>query len=144
MHIPQKRSRGLTAVQRQDLRNGLLFISPWIIGFSVFLAYPVVMSIYYSLCEFSVLQPPRFVGLENYRQLLNDDVFRQALGNTMFYAAGAIPLGILLAFSIAMLLNTGVKGMPVYRTIYFLPSMVPSIAMACLWLWLFNGSYGII
>src|SRR3954470_3919025 len=124
MQIPPKRPTRLTATQRRDLRNGLLFISPWIVGFSVFLAYPVVMSIYYSLCEFSVLQPPRFIGLENYRQLLSDDVFRQALGNTMYYAAGAIPLGILLAFTISMLLNTGVRGMPVYRTIFFLPSMV--------------------
>jgi multiple sugar transport system permease protein len=146
MNSPQaRRRRGLSPVERRDLRTGLLFISPWILGFSIFLAYPIVMSLYYSLCDFSVLQPPRFIGLENYRQLFQDDVFtRHALPNTVFYALGAIPLGILLALSIAMLLNTGVKGMAVYRTIFFLPSMVPSVALALLWLWIFNGQYGIL
>jgi multiple sugar transport system permease protein len=142
--VPAKSRRGLTRVQREDLRNGLLFISPWIIGFTLFLAYPIVMSVYYSLSDFSVLQPPRFIGMENYRQLFTDDVFLQSLSNTVVYALGAIPLGILLAFSIAMLLNTGVKGMAVYRTIYFLPSLVPSVAMGILWLWIFNGKSGIL
>jgi multiple sugar transport system permease protein len=126
------------------LRNGLLFISPWIVGFSVFLAYPIVASLYYSLCDFSVLQPPRFVGLSNYQQLLGDDVFQKALWNTLVYAAGAIPLGIVVAFTLAMLLNTGVPGMAVYRTVFFLPSLVPSVAMAILWLWIFNGKSGIL
>lgn len=142
--IPPKASRGLSKAEQRELRNGLLFISPWIIGFSVFLAWPIAMSIYYSLCDFSVLQPPRFIGLANYVNLFHDDVFLQALSNTFIYAAGAIPLGIVVALSIAMLLNTSVAGMSVYRTIFYLPSMVPSVATAVLWLWLFNGQYGII
>jgi multiple sugar transport system permease protein len=128
----------------RDLRNGLLFISPWILGFSIFLAYPIGASLYYSLCDFSVLQPPHFVGLANYRELLVDDVFHKALWNTVAYALGAIPLGILVAFSLAMLLNTGVPGMTVFRTIFFLPSLVPSVAMAILWLWIFNGKSGVL
>lgn len=142
--LPAKKRRGLTPTEKRDLRNGLLFISPWIVGFSVFLAYPIAMSIYYSLCDFSVLQPAQFVGLENYRQLLTDDVFHKALYNTVVYALGAIPLGILVAFSLALLLNTGVRGMAVCRTIFFLPSLVPSVAMAILWLWIFNGKSGIL
>ena len=105
------RSRGgLSTSQRRDLRNGLLFISPWIVGFTVFLAYPIASSFYYSLCDFSVLKPPEFIGLGNYRALLNDDVFLKALYNTAFYAVWALPLGIILALAIAILLNTGVKG----------------------------------
>jgi ABC-type sugar transport system permease subunit len=142
--IPPKRRFGLSPLERQNLKTGLLFISPWIIGFCVFLAYPISRSIYYSLCDFSVLQPPRFVGLANYQELAHDDVFQKSLYNTVFYAASAIPLGIILAFSIAMLLNTGVKGMAVYRTIFFLPSLIPSIALAILWMWIFNGKYGIL
>jgi len=138
------RRRGLSRGEWRELLTGLAFISPWIIGFTVFLAYPVVMSLYFSLCDFSVLQPPQFIGFANYRQLLDDDVFRQALVNTATYAAGAIPLGILVALTIAMLLNTGVKGMAVYRTIFFLPSMVPAVALAILWMWIFNGKYGIL
>jgi multiple sugar transport system permease protein len=142
--LPPKRRRGLSRSDWRDLRTGLLFISPWIVGFTFFLAYPIVTSFYYSLCDFSVLQPPQFIGPGNYRELAGDSVFRQALGNTFFYAACAIPLGIVVALALAMLLNTGVKGMAVYRTIFFLPSMVPAIALAILWLWIFNGQYGIL
>lgn len=139
-----KRKRGMTRVEKQDLRNGLLFISPWLVGFCLFLAYPIGMSLYYSLTDFSVLQPPRFVGLTNYRQLVTDDVFLTALGNTMAYALAAIPLSILVALTLAMLLNTGVPGMAVYRTIFFLPSLVPSVAMGILWLLILNGKNGIL
>lgn len=142
--VPPKRLRRMTNLEKQNLRNGLLFISPWIIGFCVFLAYPIGKSLYYSLCDFSVLKPAEFVGLDNYRQLLYDDVFHKALSNTILYALAAIPLGVLTAFAIAMLLNTGVRGMAVYRTIFFLPSLVPSIALAILWMWIFNGKYGIL
>jgi multiple sugar transport system permease protein len=134
----------MTRSERRDLRNALLFVSPWLVGFGVFLAYPIGMSLYYSLCDFSVLQPARFIGLANYRQLAADDVFLQALTNTFIYAAGAIPLSVVLALTISMLLNTGVRGMAIYRTIYFLPSLVPSVAMAILWLWLLNGKNGIL
>jgi len=130
-------------IARRDLRTGLLFVSPWIVGFSAFLAYPIGMSLYYSLCDFSVLRPPRFVGFANYVNLFRDDVFLQALFNTLYYAAGAIPLGILVAFTLALLLNSGVRGMAFYRTIFFLPSLVPAVAMGILWLWLLNGKSGI-
>jgi multiple sugar transport system permease protein len=142
--VPPKRRSALSPAQWRDLRTGLLFISPWIIGFCLFMAYPIGMSIYYSLCDFSVLIPPRFVGLANYRQLFSDDVFLQALSNTVFYALGAIPLGTLLALTLAMLLNTGVRGMAFFRTIFYLPSMVPAVALAILWMWIFNGKYGIL
>jgi len=139
-----KRRRGLSKADRQHLRNGLLFCSPWLIGFSVFLLYPIAASFYYSLTEFSVLQPPAYIGLSNYRELASDNVFWQSIGNTLYYAALALPLGIIVALAIAMLLNTDVKGMTVYRTIYFLPSLVPTVATAILWLWIFNGQYGVL
>ncbi|MBM3459794.1 MAG: sugar ABC transporter permease, partial [Armatimonadetes bacterium] len=144
MATPTSQRQRRARVQRRQLLTGLAFISPWIVGFIVFLAYPIGASFYYSLTDFSVLQPPRFVGLANYQELLGDDVFRQALVNTLFYAAGAIPLGILVALSLAMLLNTGVRGMAVFRTVFFLPSLVPSVALAILWMWIFNGKDGIL
>lgn len=142
--VPPKRSWGLSPLERQNLRNGLLFTSPWLIGFSVFLAYPILQSLYYSFCDFSVLQPPRWVGLDNYRQLFQDDVFLKALVNTVQYAAAAIPLSVLVAFALAMLLNTGVRGLAFYRTVFFLPSLIPSVALAILWLWIFNGQHGVL
>src|SRR6266511_654494 len=139
-----KKRRGLSNLERQHLRNGLLFCSPWLIGFSVFLLYPIIASFYYSLTEFSVLQSPTFIGMANYRELAQDNVFWQSIGNTFYYAAFALPFGMFVALSIAMLLNTDVKGMAVYRTIYFLPSLVPTVATAILWLWIFNVEYGIL
>jgi multiple sugar transport system permease protein len=139
-----KRPRGLSKRDRQHLLNGLLFCSPWLIGFSVFLLYPIMASFYYSLTEFSVLQPPAYIGLTNYRELMADGVFWKGMGNTFYYAALALPLGMMVAIAIAMLLNTDVKGMTIYRTIYFLPSLVPAVATAILWLWIFNGQYGVL
>src|SRR5437868_4916630 len=100
------RAGRFTRAERERLLTGLLFVSPWLAGFSIFLLYPIVSSLYYSLCDFSVLQPPRFIGLDNYAELFADDVFLLALKNTFFYAAFALPLGILLAMTLAMLLNT--------------------------------------
>src|SRR5438093_445359 len=139
-----KKRRGLSNLERQHLRNGLLFCSPWLIGFSVFLLYPIVASFYYSLTEFSVLQSPTFIGMGNYRELWQDNVFWKSIFNTFYYAAFALPFGMIVALSIAMLLNTDVKGMTVYRTIYFLPSLVPTVATAILWLWIFNGEYAVL
>jgi multiple sugar transport system permease protein len=139
-----KHKRGLSPLERQHLQNGLLFCSPWLIGFTLFLLYPIAASFYYSLTEFSVLQTPTFIGLANYQELRQDAVFWKSVSNTFYYAAFALPLGMFVALSIAMLLNTDVKGMAVYRTIYFLPSLVPTVATAILWLWIFNGEFGIL
>jgi multiple sugar transport system permease protein len=134
----------MTKADRRNLRNGLLFCSPWLIGFSVFVLYPIAASVYYSFCEYSVLEPSQWIGLGNYADLLQDDVFWKAVGNTAYYAVLALPLGMFLALTLALLLNTGVRGMAVYRTIFFLPSLVPMIALGVLWLWIFHGTYGIL
>ncbi|MBL7222678.1 sugar ABC transporter permease [bacterium] len=134
----------MTASERRNLRNGLLFISPWVIGFAVFMLYPIVSSLYFSFCDYSVLESPVWIGAENYTELVKDEVFWTSLGNTGYYAGVSLPLGMMLALAVAILLNTQVRGMTVYRTIFFLPSIVPIVAMAILWLWIFNGQYGVL
>ena len=135
----------MTISERRNLRNGLLFISPWIVGFGVFMLYPICASLFFSFCDYSVLEPPVWWGLENYTEMLfHDEVFWTSLGNTAYYAAVALPVGMVVAIAIALLLNTKVRGMTVYRTIFFLPSIVPIVAMAILWLWIFNGQYGVL
>lgn len=129
---------------KRDLRVGLLFASPWILGFAIFLAYPVLASLYYSFTSFSILRPPQGIGLQNYQELASDSVFHQALGNTIVYVLGAVPLSTVIAIALAMLLNTKVKGMSYYRTIFFLPSLVPMVALGTLFLWIFNGDYGLL
>jgi multiple sugar transport system permease protein len=131
--------------QRTQLRNGLLFATPGILGLLLFVVYPILASIYYSFTSYSILQPGRWVGLENYRELLFEDpLFYKTLGNTVYMAVFTIPLSIVFAMTLAMLLNMKVRGQSFYRTIFYLPTIVPFVASSLLWLWIFNPQYGII
>lgn len=132
----------MTPIERRNLRIGLLFVFPWLIGLGVFILYPVLSSLWHGFTDYSVLKPPVFVGLDNFKELAVDAVFRIALGNTLFYAFFYITLGTCMAIATALLLNTGIKGMSLYRTCFFLPSLMPVIASAVLWKWIFNGSSG--
>lgn len=134
----------LTREQKRNLVKGLLFTSPWLIGISIFILYPFLASLYYSFCYYSVLQPPKFIGLFNYKDLLSDPIFWKALGNTFYYVAFMIPLGFVVSLGLAILLNTKVRGMAFYRMIFFIPSLVPMVAGSILWMWIFNGEYGLL
>lgn len=132
------------SVRRTEAKAGYLFAMPWFIGFGVFLAYPILASVYFSFTEYSVLKPPIWVGSENYSALFQDEVFWKTLGNTLFFAALFVPLAAVVAFGLAMLLNTRVRFMAVYRTVFFVPSLVPVVSLVILWMWLFNGEHGLI
>jgi multiple sugar transport system permease protein len=129
--------------ERRDLARGLAFISPWIVGFLAFTLLPVVLSLYYSFCDFSLLQSPAWIGTENYRELFADELFWLSLRNTAYYAAMALPAGLIISLALALLLNAPIRNQAVYRTIIFLPSLVPIVASAMLWLWLFNPQLGL-
>lgn len=129
---------------KRDARVGILFAMPWILGFSIFLAYPLLSSLYFSFTNYSILRSPKFIGASNYIELAHDEVFFTTLKNTLWYVIGAVPLTTVVAIILAMLLNTKVKGMAVYRTMFFLPSLVPMVALGTLFLWIFNGDYGLI
>ena len=134
----------MTRREARNLRNGLLFVTPWIIGVGIFTSYPIVASLWYSLCDYSVLRPPAYIAGDNYAELARDPVFWQSLWNTLFFAVLALPLTSIMALALALLLNTGVRGMPIYRTIFFLPSLTPAVALGILWMWMLNGEYGVI
>jgi multiple sugar transport system permease protein len=132
---------------RTKFRNtakGLAFLSPWLVGFLVFTLTPIVLSLYYSFCDYSLLQRPVWRGLENYKLLFRDEVFYQSLWNTFYYAAMALPAGLLVSLGLALMLNVKIPGQSVYRTVIFLPSLVPTVAASMLWLWLFNSRIGLI
>jgi multiple sugar transport system permease protein len=129
---------------KRDGRIGLLFASPWLLGFLIFQTYPLLASLYYSLTNFSILRPPMFVGLQNYRELAGDQVFGIALKNTMVYVLGAVPVSTVIAIALALLLNTKVRGISLYRTLFFLPSLLPQVALGTLFSWIFNGDYGLL
>ena len=129
---------------RREALAGYVFASPWLIGFCVFLAYPLLASVYFSFCDYSVLKTPVWVGFDNYRQLFKDELFWTSLKNTFYYAAVALPAGLVTALILAMLLNAKAKGMVVYRTIFFIPSLVPQVSLAVLWLWVLDPEHGIV
>ncbi|MBI5092000.1 MAG: extracellular solute-binding protein [Candidatus Hydrogenedentes bacterium] len=135
------RSRGERAaspLQRRENRTGLVFISPWLTGFLVFIAGPMVFSIAISFCDYDVIHPARYVGARNYSRLLgNDPLFWKSLNNTA-YMACALPIGMCVSLLVALLLNTKVKGMSVYRTLFYLPAITPAVAAAVLWYALLN------
>ncbi len=129
---------------RRRLGTGLAFISPWLLGFTAFTVYPVLASLYYSFCDYDVLSRPIWVGLLNYRDMATDSVYWQSLGNTLVFSAISLPLGLVFALSLALLLNQPVRGRGIFRAIYYLPSLVPAIASATVWLWLLNTRNGLI
>jgi len=134
----------MTPREKKSLFAGLAFTSPWMIGLAVFTLYPVAASLFYSFCDYSILKEPVWSGLENYRQLWRDELFWKSLRNTLFYAALSVPLGTIVALSLALLLDQPVRGRGFFRTVFYLPSIVPVVASSMLWLWIFNGQYGLL
>ncbi len=128
----------------RSLLTGLAFISPAIIGFLAFAAWPIIMSLYYSFTNYNVLQPPDFTGLDNYRDLFSDRLFHTSLLNTLYMVVIGLPVHLIFDFFMAVLLATQIRGLSIYRTIFYLPAITPVVAAAIVWLWIFNGQYGIL
>ncbi|HEY5563173.1 MAG TPA: sugar ABC transporter permease [Clostridiaceae bacterium] len=130
--------------KHKDTIAGLLFASPWIIGFLIFTLYPIIISLYYGFTDFSIFKPPIFVGLDNYKALFKDELFIKSLNNTLYMTAFATPINLLFGLGTAMLLNMKIKGMSFYRTIFYIPSIVPQVAATILWVWILNARYGLL
>ena len=153
--IVAERRRRRKGLGRRDWISGYLGISPWLIGFLVFSLGPILFSLIISFCNWDILNEARFTGLDNYEQLLgsytdpatgevidNDAEFWTSLANTGFMVL-SVPLGIALGLAIALLLNSTVRGMAFFRTVYYLPAIVPAVATFLIWLWVFNDQHGI-
>ncbi len=132
-----------TLAQREALLFYML-ITPWIIGFIVFLGYPMLRSFYLSFTDYNLLSPPVWVGLRNYERILNDAAFWQSVKVTLLYALGSVPLGTMIALALAMVLSQKLRGVNIWRTIFFLPSILSSIAVALLWMYVFRPEGGLL
>ncbi len=128
---------------RRNTINGILFALPWIIGLLLFWVYPILASFYYSFNDFNAIQNPQWVGLQNYTTLFKDPEFWISAYNTLYFAVLSIPLAIIFAFGLALLLNVNIRGRFIYRTVYFLPTLVPSVALSLVWIYLFNPATGL-
>lgn len=128
--------------------TGLLFISPWLLGFFLLVVFPFAASLYWSFCDYDLLSPPRFVGTANYErlaeELLAGEKFGRAVWNTAYYAGVSVPLSIALGIGLAVMLSWNVRGQAIYRTILFLPSMLPVVASSILWMWLLDPQRGLV
>jgi multiple sugar transport system permease protein len=128
---------------RREAIEGYLCISPWIIGFVLFSGGPILASAGISLTDWNLLGSAEYVGLENYRALYLDPLFWTAIRVTLIYTAANIPLTIALGFALAVLLNQNVRLIALWRTIFYLPAVVSGVAVALLWLWVFNPELGL-
>jgi multiple sugar transport system permease protein len=138
----------MTAAGKQRLRQnlvGYLFISPWLIGFLAFTAWPFFRSIYLSFTRYNIVTEPKWVGWANYKMLLTEDEhFWKSAWVTVKFAAISVPLAIIAGVALALLLNINVKGITVFRTIFYLPSIVPTVATSVLFIWILNPNIGLI
>lgn len=139
-----RRKRRAISLQQREALAALAFISPWIIGFLVFTAGPMVASLYLSLTEYDILRPPLFVGLENYQKLLTDPRLSMSLKNTFYYTALHVPLVIIVSLGLALILNNVGKASGFFRTAFYLPSITPAVAVGTLWLWILNPRIGLV
>ena len=129
---------------REEL-EAYLFLLPWILGFLVFLAGPLVASLYISLTNYNILQPPQLVGFANFGTMFTEDqLFLKSLRVTAVYTFVSVPLVVVSGYLVALLLNQNVRGLSVWRTIFYLPAVVSGVAVAVMWLWVFNPDAGVV
>jgi multiple sugar transport system permease protein len=124
---------------KREAATGLTLILPWLLGFLIWTAYPVLASLYYSFTSYNVFQPPKWVGIDNYVAILTSDpTFWPSLKLTLLYGALSLPIGLALSLGVAMLLSRNVRGIGIWRTLYYLPAVIPGVAVILLWRWLLS------
>lgn len=128
--------------EARNTRNGFLFALPWILGFLCFSVYPLAASFYYSFTAFNPVTKPRWVGLENFIDVFTDRLVLKGLLNTLFIAFVSTPVNLLVALLLAGIVTKKFKARGVVRTLFFLPSIIPTIAATMVWIWMFDPTYG--
>jgi multiple sugar transport system permease protein len=134
----------MTNATRRNLRNGLLFVSPWIFGFLTLQIYPIFYSLRMSFTEYSGFGDMVDIGLQNFINMLKDDLFWQSAYNTLYYTVLAVPIGVVVAIVIALAMNQKVKEVSVYRAILYIPSILPVFALSLVWVVFLNPKFGLL
>ena len=143
--VPAPRDTLSSRVRRWRLGRyvGFVFVAPWVIAFLCFELIPTAAAFVFSLTDWSVVGEASFIGFANYEEMFfRDRLFEKSLYNTLYYALFAVPLGVVAGFLLALLLNTKVKGQTLFRTFFYLPALIPSVAGAIVWLWIFDTRNG--
>ncbi len=131
-------------LQGREALSFYLFITPWTLGFLAFMLGPILAALALGFTQYDVMLPAKWLGTANFSELIQDPLFRVSLGNTVYIVLLAVPTGMVISFVIALLLNQKVRGMAAYRTGYFIPSIVPAVASAALWLYLLQPQWGLV
>src|SRR5579883_1397466 len=139
----RQRTRWRRGLLFQEAVEGYLMVLPWLLGFLVFTAGPMLASAVLAFTSYDILTPAKFVGLANLSLMLRDPLFLKSLGNTAYYTFIGVPLHVTVALLAALLLNLRRPGINFYRTAYYMPSITPAVANALLWLWIFNPDFGL-
>ncbi|GAA2097080.1 sugar ABC transporter permease [Microlunatus panaciterrae] len=134
----------MTRQARVEARAGYLFLLPNLLGFLIFSLVPIAACLALTFTKWNLILPPAFTGGKNYQQMVSDQLFWKTLGNTAYYTIGAVPIAIFIAFWLALLLNRGMRGVKFFRTIYFLPYVTLTVAIAIVWSWIYNPDLGLI
>ncbi len=132
----------MSRARRRELFYGLLFASPWLLGFVLWTVFPILSSLYYSLTRYDLLSPPVYIGLTNYENLLTDEDFFLVVRNTLWWVVLSAPSGVVAAFLMAVLLNTKMFARSLFRAVFFFPSIVPIIVVSSVWAFVLNIQYG--
>jgi multiple sugar transport system permease protein len=130
------------SLARREAAAGYFFLSPWIVGFVLLTLGPMIASLYFSFTQYNIVDPPKWIGTANYTRLLGDPLFWQSLKVTLYFAVLALPSGLVVGFMLAVLLNQKIPGVNLWRTLYFLPSVLSGVAVTLLWVILFNPQIG--
>src|SRR5712692_1548060 len=137
--------RRLSLAERREAVAGYLFISPWFIGFIVLFVGPILASFVLSFTDWNIVGSATWIGLDNYRQIFNaDPQFWQSVKVTLTYALFYLPLEMLGGLGLAVLLNQKLRGISIFRTLFYTPSIVPQVAGALIWVWMLNARYGML
>src|SRR5271154_3997644 len=136
----------MTSGERKEALSAYLFILPFVLSMFFIVGGPIIAAIVISFFHWDILTAPQFVGFDNYKEMfLEDPRFWRAMWNTAYYTALSVPIGMALSIGVALLMNQKVKGISIYRTLFYLPSVVGSgVAVAVLWKWIFNADSGLL
>lgn len=139
------RSGSKSPLRRREARAGLLFTLPWIFGLLAFTAYPVLASFYFSFTEYSIVQSPSWVGLDNYRTMMTTDPhFLVSVRNSAYYALVSVPLGLVISLALAVILNMSARGIGFYRTLFYLPVLAPPVVATIVFILMFSPGDGLV
>lgn len=141
---PRRTRRAVTGPGRRRRRAGMLMVAPALLHASLWIGLPVVVSVALAFTKYDVLTAPEFVGLANFRDMLDDAVFRKSVVNTLLYTFFTVPFGMALGLLVALALHTGLKARGIFRTAVFLPQVTATVAIALVWLWIYNPGNGLL